>query len=229
MTPYADSLEYIENVCRSPRGYTLNGTFGEVAALLTGTIIDSGAPDERDAVYQVFNHFVTSHLLVPSKFWWADAINMVSSDDNDAIGRLKNLITDFLTMRTKSTLDEIRQESDGCVASYQETEPARIWRKFMAARFNGDREDIERLILPNTDAPILWERGGAPPGIAEQLISLTDCNIVSVLAGSVESGYVQLITELGKIDAHLVNGEWRIDAKPFIAIERLKREMNELG
>jgi hypothetical protein len=41
-----------------------------------------------------------------------------------------------------------------------------------------------------------------------------------MVGGSIESGHVTLITELGKIDAHLVDGAWRIDASPIIAIDK---------
>ena len=52
----------------------------------------------------------------------------------------------------------------------------------------------------------------------------TDLGIVSIIAGSVESGRVTLMTELGKMDAHRVDGDWKIDATRIIEIDKKNAE-----
>jgi hypothetical protein len=218
-------LTLIEDVCKRPRIYTLNGTFGEVAALLTGTVLNVVDATERDTIHEVFNYFVTSQLLVPSKFWWTGAIRSVATDDADAIQRLGQLFSEFIRLRQTHTLDEIRAEAEKHVTNYKESEPAAVWRRFMAARFHANQTEIESLILPHPDAHYLWDGGGAPLDIAEQLISISDMGIVSIIAGSIESGRVTLMAELGKIDAQLVDGDWRIDATRIIAIDKANAEI----
>ncbi len=218
------TLQLIEGVCKRPRMYTLNGTFGEVSALLTGTVLNGVCSDERDTVHKVFNCFVTSRLLAPSKFWWTGAIRSIATDDDDAIQRVGDFFSDFVRLRLTHTLEEIRVEAENRVASYEESEPAAAWRRFMAARFHANQFEIESLILPHPDARYLWAGGGAPLGVAEQLISISDLGIVSIVAGSVESGQVTLMTELGKIDAQLVDGDWRIDAARIIEIDKQNAE-----
>ena len=218
-------LQLIEGVCKRPRMYTLNGTFGEVSALLTGTVLNAVDATERDAVHKVFNYFVTSQLLVPSKFWWTGAIRLVATDDEDAIRRVGQLFYDFIQMRLTHTLDEILADAEKRVENYKESEPAAVWRRFMAARFHANQTEIESLILPHPDAHYLWAGGGAPPDIAEQLISISDMVTVSIIAGSIESGRVTLMVELGKIEAYLIDGYWKIDATPIIAIDKANAEI----
>ena len=118
-------------------------------------------------------------------------------------------------------------DAENQVANYKESEPALVWRRFMAARFHANQVEIESLILTHPDAHYLWDGDGAPPGIAEQLISISDMGIVSIIAGSIESGRVTLMAELGKIDAQLVDGTWRIDAAPIIAIDKANAEPSD--
>ena len=68
-------------------------------------------------------------------------------------------------------------------------------------------------------------KDGAPPDIAEQLISISDMVTVSIIAGSIESGRVTLMVELGKIEAYLIDGYWKIDATPIIAIDKANAEI----
>lgn len=220
-------LQLIEGVCKRPRMYTLDGTFGEVSALLTGTVLNAVDAAERETVHEVFNYFVTSQLLVPSKFWWTGAIRSIATDDEDAIQRVGQLFRKFIELRLTHTLGEIRAEAASHVANYKESEPAAVWRRFMAARFHANQSEIESLILPHPDAHYLWDGGGAPPGIAEQLISISDMGIVSIIAGSVESGRVTLMAELGKIDAQLIDGDWRIDATRIIEIDKANAESSD--
>jgi len=214
------ALEFVEKLCRTPKMFTLHGTFGEVVALLTGAIFSPLDCDETDEAFKTFNYFVTSRLLVPSKFWWAGAIQMVAEDDAGAIGKLRDLLVEFMTLRQSMTLEDIRTDCNERLANYEEPAPAKVWRAFMAARFRGDQATLERLILPNQDAAVLWQGGGAPPGVAEQLVSLADLNLVSIATGTLESGSVQLVTELGRIAAHWVDGGWKIDASPIITMDK---------
>ena len=218
------TLEFIESVCKRPRMYTLNGTFGEVSALLTGTVLNGVHSDQRDPVHSVFNYFVTSSLFVPSKFAWTWAIRSTATSDDDAIQRVGELFSEFVRMRVDQTLEEIRAVAENRVANYKESEPAAVWRRFMAARFHANRVEIESSILPHPDAHYLWDGGGAPPEIAEQLVSISDVGIVSIIAGTPESGHVTLMTELGKIEAELVDGDWRVDVSRIIEIDKRNAE-----
>jgi hypothetical protein len=218
-------LQFIEGVCKHPKMYTLNGSFGEVSALLTGTLLYGVDAHERKARCHVFNDFVTSRLFVPSKYWWMVAIREIATDDNDAIERVGQLFSEFVRLRMNYTLDEIRLDAENRVANYHESEPAAVWRRFMAARFHSNQNEIESLILPHPEAQYLWDGEETPPGIAEQLISISNLGVVPIVTGSIESGRVTLLTEMGRIDVRLVGGDWRVDATPIIAIDKLNAEI----
>ncbi len=209
-------IELVDNVCRRPDMFTVNGTFGEVAAVFTGIQIAAPNSPIADDDQRTFNSFVTSRLLVPSKYWWGGAIQMVAADDEAAISKLRDLLVEFATLRKTKTLDEIRGSAARALAEYTETEPARVWRQFLAARWAASRALIEPLIMPHPNAAVLWRGDPAPPGVAAQLDVISDSYVVSVVSGSVDSGEVSLATEVGIIDAHLVDGQWRIDASLFI-------------
>jgi|GEM_PF-3093756 len=212
-------IELVITVCRRPRMFTLNGTFGEVAAYISGLVAGSdSSPVSRD-ISRAFNFFVTTRLLVADKYAWPGAIHLVAADDADAINRLRDLLVEFVTLRKSKSLHEICSDAANKASEYKETEPAKVWRNFLAARYTADQAEIEPLIMPHPNASVLWCCDPTPPGVAAQLNAISDSYVVSVVAGSVESGYVQLITAIGKVDAHLVDGIWRIDAGPFIEIK----------
>jgi hypothetical protein len=211
-----DFIQLVDDVCQRAGMWTLNSTFVEVAAFFTGVATSSNSsPIGRDAA-RAFNFFVTAKLLVPSKYAWGSAILQVAADDEDAIRRLRDLLVEFATLRKSKTLAEICSDAASFVADYEETEPAKVWRRFLAARYRADRAEIERLIMPHDNASVMWDRNPTPPGVAAELNAISDMYVVSVVGGSLESGRVQLITELGRITAHLINGDWRIDAGPII-------------
>jgi len=212
-------IELVNNVCRRPRMFTLNGTFGEVAAIFTGIEIGAANSPIIDDQQRTLNFFVTSRLLVPSKYWWPGAIRMVAADDDAAISKMRDLLVEFATLRRTNSLEAIRKLAATAASEYTETEPAKVWRRFLAARYTADQAQIEPLIMPHPDAAVLWRGDQTPPDVAAQLNSISDSYVVSVVAGSIESGHVTLITELGKIDAHLVDDSWRVDASPIIAID----------
>ncbi len=211
-------IEIVNSVCRRPAMYTLTGTFGEVAAYFMGIACGSDSPISDDS-NRSFDYFVTARLLVPSKYSWAGAIRLVAADDAEAIDRLRELLVEFANLRKSQSSDEIRADAARIVADYEETEPAKVWRRFLTARHKADQAEIEKLILPHRNASVFWNGDPAPPGVAAQLRSISDCYVVPVVSGSLEAGHVQLVTELGKIDAHLVDGSWRIDATPIVEMD----------
>ena len=218
-------IELVGDVCGRPRLFTLNGTFGEVAALFTGIEIASQASSDGDIEKRALNDFITARLLVPSKFWWPGAIRMVTTDDNEAIEKVRELLTEFATLRKSKSRKELVEEAQLDASKYIEPEPAKVWRRFLAARYTANQAEIEPLIMPHPDANVFWDRDATPADIAAQLNLMSDAYIVSVFNGSVESGRVTLITELGKFDAYLVDDAWRIDAEPLIQNDRKNREL----
>lgn len=145
-------IELANNICRHPSMFTLNGTFGEVAAIFTGIQIASSNSPISDDNQNTFNFFVTSRLLVPRKHGWIGAIRLVADDDEIAISQLHDLLIEFATLRNTKSLDEIRESAARREAEYTETEPAKVWRQFLAARYSANRAHIEPLIMPHPDA-----------------------------------------------------------------------------
>lgn len=215
-------INTVGDVCDVPGMFTLNGTFGEVAAIFTGIEIASEAAS-NGADKHALNDFVTAKLLAPSKLWWPGAIRMVTSDDKEAIEKLRELLTEFATHRKSKSSEEIVKEAQLAASKYIEPEPAKVWRRFLAARYTADQAEIEPLIVPHADARVFWERDATPADVAGQLNLISEGYIVSVSSGSVESGHVTLLTELGKFDAYLVDNTWRIDAEPLIENDRKNR------
>lgn len=218
-------IELVGHVCDRPGMFTLNGTFGEVAALFTGIEVASPNFPDGEVESRALNHFITARLLVPSKLWWPGAICQVTSGDMEAIEKLRELLTEFATLRKSKSPKEVVKEAQLTASRYIEPEPATVWRRFLAARYTANQAEIEPLIMPHPDADVFWDRDATPAGVADQLNRMSDAYIVSVCSGSVESGRVTLITELGKFDAYLVDNAWRIDAEPLIENDRKNREL----
>jgi hypothetical protein len=209
-------IELVGHICRRPKMFTIGGTFGEVVAFFTGLAsAPSGCPLSDDGD-RVFNAFVTARLLVPGKYWWPYAIKLVAANDEDALVRLRDLLIEFATLRKSNSFREISRKAEESLADYVEPEPAKVWRQFLAARYRSNQHEIEPLILPHADAAVLWRDKPTPSDIAAQLTQISDGYIISVISGSLKSGHVQLATELGIMDAHLVDGSWRIDASSII-------------
>ena len=141
---------------------------------------------------------------------------MVTDDDETAIAKLRDLLVEFATLTKTHSLTEIRESAARIRDEYEEPEPAKVWRQFLEARYSADQSLIEPLILSHPQAEVLWRGNGAPPGVADQLMAISESYVVSVVSGSLESGKVSLATEVGMIEAHLVDGKWRIDASSFI-------------
>lgn len=210
-------IELANSVCRRPRMYTVNGTFGEVAAFFTG--IAAGSTSSPISDFGALNFFVTARLLVPSKFSWPSAILTVAADDDDAINRLRELLVEFATLRKTQSFDQIRSDAASRLSDYRKSKPATVWRQFLAARYRAIQAEIEPLIMPHPNASVLWRHDPTPPDVAAQLTAISDSFVVSVLSGSEESGHVRLLTELGVFDAHFIDGNWRIDASSIIDID----------
>ncbi len=215
-------IELVNNACRRPGMFTLNATFGEVAAIFSGIEIwAKNSPISSDPE-RTLDFFITSRLHVPGKYWWPGAIRLVASDDNAALLKMRELLVEFATLRRTHSLESIRE----LAADYEETEPARVWRRFLVARFAANEAEIQPLIMPHPDAALLWSDTPAPPGVAEQLKSISDSYVVSVVSGSLESGHVTIVTEIGKVDVHLVDGSWRLDASPIIAMSKSNKQLS---
>ena len=209
-------IELVGHICRHPQMFTMGASFGEVVAYFTGLVSAPGACPLSDDGDRVFNFFVTARLVVPSKYWWPGAIRMVATDDADAISRLRELLTEFATLRKSKSFMEIANEAAKSLSEYKETEPARVWRRFLAARYRSNQHEIEPLIMPHPNAAVLWRGDPTPPGVETQLTEISDSYVVSIISGSLESGHVRLATEPGTMDAHLADGSWRIDVSSLI-------------
>ena len=209
-------IELVGHICKRPQMFTMGGTFAEVVAYFTGLASAPNACPLSDDVDRVFNYFVTARLIVPSKYWWPGAIKIVSTDDAEALLRLRDLLTEFTELRKTKSFTEIGRDAAKFLAEYVEPEPAKVWRQFLAARYRSNQHEIEPLIMPHDKANVLWRGNPTPSGVAHQLKEISDGYVVSVISGSLESGHVQLATELGIMDAHRVDGSWRIDASSLI-------------
>ena len=124
-------IELVGHICRRPQMFTLGGTFGEVVAYFTGLASSPNASPLSDDDDRAFNFFVTARLVVPSKYSWPGAIKMVAADEADALARLRDLVTEFATLRKTRSFKEIATEAAKSLAEYEETEPARVWRRFL--------------------------------------------------------------------------------------------------
>ena len=216
-------IKLVDGVCLRADMYTLNGTFAEVAALFTGmTLARVGSPIAGDEG-RALDRFVAARLCVPDKYHWAGAIDMVAEDDERAIRKLRDLLVEFAELRKTRSFDEILLLAARIRQEHVESEPARVWGRFLAAYYNADRALIEPLILDHPNAWVLWRGDGTPPGVAKQLMEISASHAVSVVAGAREMGRVSLATDVGVVEAYLINGSWRIDASPWIEMALARR------
>ena len=145
-------IELVTNVCYRPKMFTLNGTFGEVAAIFTGIEIGGANSPIGHDQHCTLNSFVTSRLHVPDKFWWPGAVRLVAADDEAAIRQLAELLTEYAILRRTNSLEAIRKLAAKKASEYSEAEPAKVWRRFLAARYTADETQISPLIMPHPDA-----------------------------------------------------------------------------
>lgn len=208
-----DFVDLVTNICERPTMYTLTSTYVEIVAYIIGYRHAQKYPrEEHDAL----NAFVTSKFGVPSKLAWSSAIHIASVNDAAAISALRTTLIEYTDLRKTKTPEEIQAIAADKNARHVDSEPAKVWRRFLAARYTADRAAIEPLILPHGKADALWGHSATPSGVAAQLSEISNSYCISIISGSIESGHVQLATELGIIDAHLVESSWRIDASALI-------------
>ncbi|MBB6430191.1 hypothetical protein [Algisphaera agarilytica] len=122
-------IKLVDSICRRPKMYTVNGTFGEVAALFTGIQIASSDSPIADDNKRTLNLFVNARLLVPDKYGWAGAIRLVCDDDETAITRLRELLVEYAKLRQTKSLNEIRKLAAQIRDTHVEPEQAKVWRQ----------------------------------------------------------------------------------------------------
>ena len=219
-----DFIEFVESICRRSRMYTMGGSFNEVWAYIAGYA--QGSPDSplSGEGWHAFNEFVCLAHRFPTKYVWCYVLKHCSRDDEEAIGRLQSLVTEFARRTRTESHDEILQEMQARALSQDEGEPEKTWRQFSRVMFRGRREEIEPLIQEHPDADILWA-GAYPDDVATLLEKVADSYPVSRVSGSEEGGEVTVITpDFGPVPLKFMDGTWRIDATKIIEAWKANRQ-----
>lgn len=219
-----DFTELVGNICRRRGMYVLGGTFYEVCAYLGGYA--RAAPDcpLGGEGWAAFNGFVCATHRFPGKYAWPFVLKQCSRDDDEAIARLRRLLTDFAEATRTMSHEEIVREAVSLAAVPEEGEPVKAWRRFSRAIHRGRKEEIEPLIQDHPDADVLWS-SSYPDDVAPLLDQIQESYMVSPISGSEEEGDVTLITpDFGPVGVRRVGGSWRVDASKIIGCWKADRD-----
>lgn len=216
-------IELVDHVCLRPAMFVMDRTFAEVAAYLCGYA--SGAKDcpiSGDG-FAAFNAFICRRFGFPQKYIWPYVLKSCFPDDEEAIRKRQECLTEFATKRKTQTLDEIVSDSIALATSAPETEPVRVWRRFQRALHRGAREEIELVVLDHPDAEVLWA-GSYPEDVVPLMDEIAESELISVISGSEKAGEVVIIAgDWGPLPMKRVAENWRIDATKIIECRKANR------
>ena len=219
MDTTADFLEAMDHLCKRPAMYVCGGTFYEVCAYLTGYAAASADCPLSNEGGEAFNRFVCRHCRFPENYAWPYALKSSSEDDQQAIERLRTLLSEFCNRARTSSYEEIIQEA--APPEIEEGEPEQTLRRLLTALLRGERKEIEPLILDHPDAPVLWE-GAYPSDVAEQLDGISRSYSIGRLPGTRDSEEVRLITAdfPFPITVRQVDGQWKVDVAKIVEMRK---------
>jgi hypothetical protein len=96
-------LELLTSVCKRPRMYTLEGSFTEVCAYLTG--YEAGLKQyqsERNSVWYGFGNWILKKFRQPSNYVFWSVLRRKYPDDQMALEQLPILYSDYLEWKKKN-------------------------------------------------------------------------------------------------------------------------------
>lgn len=212
-------IELVEVLCtRSGMYITGNEPFYGVAAYLRGYAEGSRDTPISDARNRAFNDVVCATYRFPNNYVWEYVIRTCSRTENEALESLRSLLTEFARRTRTEPYEKLIEEARAKVVDYHEGEPEQTWRRFSLALLRGEREEIEPLIMPHSEAAILWQ-AAYPEDVAELLDEIAESYPVTRISGDEADGHVIIMTaDFGPM--HLKrNGEtWQVDASEIIRI-----------
>lgn len=228
MTHTSEFEDVVRSVCTRHRMYVCGGTFYEVCAYIEGyaaAIPDT--PISGDGL-SAFNTFVAARLGFPQKIAWPVNVRNASRDDNDAINKLEELLTEFIAASRADTVAELVATAIADSQSRPDPEPVAKWRKLSRALHRGDRREIESLILHHPEAELLWE-SSYPPDVLSLMDEIAESYFVSVAVTSADGKEVQITTpDFGLVTVRVSDGCWRIDATPIIECRKRVEQSSQV-
>ena len=212
-------IELVDHLC-TQSGMYVGGhePFYGVCAYLDGYAF--GAPDSpiSGERYRAFNDLVCATFRFPDKYVWSYVIRTCSRDDQEALKKLKDLLTEYAVRTRTEPAETLIAEARARLVEYHEGEPEGAWRQFSSALLRGQREEIEPLILPHPDAAILWQ-GAYQEDVAASLEELADTYPVARVSGTEGDGHVIVMTaDFGPVQIKREGETWRVDASEIIRI-----------
>jgi hypothetical protein len=105
--------------------------------------------------------------------------------------------------------------------------PEAVYRRFMLALLNPKQSEIVELILNDPDAEILWQ-GSYPPAVAAALAEQYRTMAITRADGS-NGKQVMLNSSAVPVPMKvaLVDGKWKIDARPLIELRKAAKQIKE--
>ncbi len=211
-------VELIDSICGRAGMYVLGeDRLSGVCNLVVGLSLAPGSPFGEDA--SDLNGFVNYRLGYPENWWWAVSVHSAFSGRPDALDSLRELLVDFLAELEGHEPGELAQRYAGRMAP--DDEPRARLRQFLAALPSGDEASLRPLVLPSEFVHELWATDGYPSGVAGQLAGLWAAGRIGDAAPA-DSGRRRLVCSSlpWPVDLAKVGGEWRVDARPFVAMRR---------
>jgi hypothetical protein len=212
--------EFIEAICRRPAMFTLGGTLKEILAFIDGYRYGSSTPISGS----VFERYVCIRNSFPTNYMWTYVISSCATDEKEALRLLEEVIIEYIQLKKKLSAEELMQYA--ATRRVEESEPAKIFRRFGKALLMGDESRIKPLIKEHKHASILWQ-GAYPDEVALQLSEIADSQPIRSIPIS-EGGQKVKIIAAGwpfSIEMNFENGRWEVNAENIIALRMSNQRM----
>ncbi|WP_299278953.1 hypothetical protein [uncultured Psychroserpens sp.] len=208
-------IEFIEYICNRPSMYSLQGSFNETSAFITGYSYAKKTPISRGTV---FNRFVCLKNSFPTNYDWTYVIKICSENDDEGITNIKNTILEFIELSNRLNEEELIQFAINN-ADLKEGEPEKVFREFDNALLFGNKKIIQSLILENDNADLLWN-GKYPDSVAEKLNELSNNQPIKRIKESEDGKSVEIIASGWpfSIELLLKNDKWKVNADKIIEL-----------
>lgn len=205
-----NSLDFVVGIlCRNASMHTLNGTYGEAVAWLSGH--NSMATwDNPDAdLWYKFDQWLTRRLKAPSNYVGLGVLWRKYPDDKQALEQLQRLWTEF----SEANVEKIRAENEEVARGRAVLEE--LWEEFKNTPFPDEfqrrRDSGINFVLLNrdvADAVRAFLEGGPLSVAWVALLGLRYCEVHGVLdkLNTEERAYWQRVERMAKIVLTLMSG-----------------------
>jgi len=210
-------LEQIDFICQRPSMHVLNGSYQNIASLITGYSIGlENSPIESS----LFNSYICKKFKFPTKYFWPFVIDNTIGTEAEKIEYLRKSIHEFVELLEKSfSEEEILNFATIYKLELEPLDPAAesVFRTFSKALLTGNKAVLQPLIVPHQKEHILW-KGTYPEDVATKLDRIDSQHPIRLVKKSVDGKTVSILSASWpfQIEMIMIDGHWKVVATDII-------------